>query len=130
MVSKRDILRIYRAERAKFAALCPDVLDVELVLVDRHFDPDAGDRDIAWFEQSDNSIYFVKRGLAKSLGHIVGILRHELGHAIDDRINEPGCERRADRLARKATGSPIRYTRDGLQHATHGVARRPGWLHQ
>ena len=138
-LTRAQVRKAYLAERERFAEFVPDVLGIELVFESRHYLDEVPaksrnggrtSRDLAWLELDDGHIHLFVGALDRSMGHIIGVLRHELGHAIDERIDEPGCERRADRLAALVTGSPIRYTREGLQHATHGIPRRPGWLHQ
>ena len=105
---------------------------MRLVLTARHHLPakDRTPRDLAWYMPSTRTVYLFEAALRRSPGHLRGLIRHELGHAADLRLDAPGCERRADRLALRATGAPIRYTAEGLQHATHGVPWRPSWLHQ
>jgi hypothetical protein len=131
MIPESTVQRMYATERAKFARLFPWVQNVRLVFLDRHFMENERPRDIAWYERGERAIFVARKALReRSLNCIKGILRHELGHAADTRLDAPGCERRADRLAEVATGEPILYTEEGLQHATLGVPYRPDWLHQ
>lgn len=130
--TERQLGRIWAAESRAFAAAFPHTAAVRLALTSRHHLPAAErtPRDLAWYMPAERTIYLFTAALQRSPGHIRGLLRHELGHAADKRLDAPGCERRADRLAARATGAPIRYTAEGLQHATHGTPRRPDWLHQ
>jgi hypothetical protein len=122
---------MFREERDRFALIFPSVADVRLVFITEHFDGSkARERDVAWFDLRDGDIYIVRRSLSRSLGCLRGVIRHELGHAADPDIEKAGCERRADRIAELVTGVPIRYTKEGIQHATHGEPYRPDWLHQ
>lgn len=121
---------IFREERALFQRRFPWVADVRLFLRRRHIEPNPSRRDLGWWNPADRTVNLLRSGLTRSEGQIRGILRHELGHAAD-RSDAPGHERRADDLAHKATGQPIRYTRrESLQHVTHGKPGRPRWLHQ
>lgn len=129
-LSERAVARMFEEERAVFSKTFPDVLRVGLAIIDRHFVDGERPRDVAWFDEQDNHIYLVRKSLSRSLNCLRGVIRHELGHAVDEHINEDGCERRADYLAELATGVPIRYTKEGLQHATRGEPYRPDWLHQ
>jgi hypothetical protein len=131
-MSPTTLRRIFLDERAKFAKTFPQTADCGLVLRARHFIPahKRKDRDFAWYDYDTQCVYIVRAALEQSEGCIRGIIRHELGHAVDDSPVRKGAERRADRLARRATGAPIRYTADGLQHATHGRPGRPAWLPQ
>ena len=40
------------------------------------------------------------------------------------------AERRADALALRATGVPVRYDDEGLQNSSRGSPVRPAWLHR
>ena len=74
--------------------------------------------------------------VAQSRDRVLGILRHELGHAIDNDRNTKAAtgvdwrayrpERRADELARVAFGAPIYYDADDVQTtAAHDADGRP-----
>jgi hypothetical protein len=131
MVTLAQIAAIYTAERAAFARTFPAVADVQLLIITEHYKPNRSRRDVAWYDSRDRSIYLVSNALReRSAACLTGVLRHELGHAADPRLDAPGCERRADRIALIATGQPILYTQEGIQHSTHGVPYRPDWLHQ
>jgi hypothetical protein len=130
MLKEDRVVRLYEEERDRFSALFPGVLDVDLVFDKVHFFDKPTPRDVAWYDSSDNCIHLVKAALSRSLACLRGVLRHELGHAVDVRLNEPGAEARADRIALFVTGHPILYTEEGIQHTTHGRPGRPKWLHQ
>lgn len=126
-MTEADAHRIFAEEQAAFARVYPSALSVRFCIRKRHFLPKPAERDYAWFEPATRWICLTRRGLALSEGHVRGILRHELGHAVDAQIDAPGAERRADRIAEVAGG--VRYLRD-LQHARRGVKLRPAHLHQ
>ena len=130
MLTKKRVLELFEEERDLFAKTFPDVDDVGLKIVARHFKKNPIRRDLAWYDTSDRCVYLVKSGLERSLACLRGVIRHELGHAADVKIKESGAEARADKLAFIATKHPILYTEEGLQHTTHGKEGRPKWLHQ
>lgn len=87
-------------------------------------------RDVAYTTCGRRQVVVVlRRLLAMPRAVVIGVIRHELGHAYDPYLGWPGGERRADRVAEAATGQPIHYNRQGLQTTGRG-ARRPAWLHQ
>jgi hypothetical protein len=129
-VTERELGKIWAQESATFRRAFPRTARVTLALADKHYLPHPRPRDLAWYAPNERRVYLTRAALRRDAGTVRGLLRHELGHASDGMIDEPGCERRADRLARVATGSPIRYTREGLQSTTRGTTGRPGWLHQ
>lgn len=130
MVTIPQIARIYREEREHFARTYPVVADVQLLIITDHYKANSRPRDVAWYDSRERSIYLLRHALGRSEACLRGVLRHELGHAADPRLDAPGCERRADRIAELATGKPILYTKEGIQHTTHGIPYRPDWLHQ
>ena len=123
--------RIFNQELRAFTVAFPSCAKVRLVIRARHFEPASKltDRDLAWFDDDAKTVCLLRKALKRSAGSIRGIIRHELGHACDPSW-EPGEEKRADDIAREVCGSPIRYTKDGVQHATHGNPKRPSELHQ
>lgn len=129
-LTDRQVKRMFREERAAFAEHFPQVAQVGLVITPKHYERDAIPRDVAWFDQTDGQIYLIRKALWRELDCLRGVIRHEFGHVADEHINEPGCERRADRIAYLVTGEPILYTTEGIQHTSRGVAYRPDWLHQ
>lgn len=121
---------LYRRLRARFARRYPTAAQVRLVIHARHYLERPSPRDLAWFDAADRTIN-VTRALLREPRHTVkGILVHELGHAVDPRLNAPGCERRADAIAQTVTGKPLRYDGRALQSTSVGKVGRPGHLHQ
>lgn len=128
--SARTINALFDAQAAPFAARYPRVNGVEFQLRATHYLGDKRKaRDFAWYWPDRHRICLVRDALDRlDRDAIVGILRHELGHAADDRIEAAGAEVRADRLAESVFGSPIYYSADGVQNACRGVAPRPAHL--
>jgi hypothetical protein len=76
-----------------------------------------------------------------------GIIRHELGHVVDEAVGSEELDQwalrrgielppphlgeiRADTIALAIWGEPIRYDKDSVQNVRHGVVKRPrslGW---
>jgi hypothetical protein len=130
MLSEQAVYRMFLEERDLFEETFPVVDDVELVFIDDHYFDNPIERDVAWYDINEHQIYLVRRALKRSINCLRGVIRHELGHVADDYIHEPGAEARADQLAYIATGEPILYTTEGIQHTTEGRPGRPKWLHQ
>jgi hypothetical protein len=124
--------RLFTAERATFRQAFPNMPSVRLVIRARHFLPasELTPRDLAWYDADRQTLCLMRSALARSRATIQGVIRHELGHAADERIDNPGSERRADALALQATGVPVRYDDEGLQNSSRGNPVRPGWLHR
>lgn len=123
---------LFAAERAMFRRVFPNMPPVRLTIRARHFLPVTllTPRDLAWYDADRQTLCLLRSALTHSRATIQGIIRHELGHAADERIDNPGSEHRADALALRATGVPVRYDDDGLQNAKRGAANRPEWLHR
>ena len=130
MPSESAVRKMFYDERNAFSETFPSVSYTELVFIDKHFFKDPIERDVAWYDIGEHKIYLVRKALSRSMDCLRGVIRHELGHAADDYIDDPGAEARADRLALEATGEPILYTEEGIQHTTEGRPGRPKWLHQ
>ena len=130
MPSEISVRKMFEYERSVFCGIFPEVCDTELRFVDNHYKVNPIARDVAWYDIGEDCVYLVRHALNRSVGCLRGVIRHELGHAADERINEPGAEARADQLAYIATGEPILYTEEGIQHTTEGRPGRPSWLHQ
>lgn len=88
-------------------------------------------RDVAWVSLDSSRVHFVRRA-AEELPYenLVALVRHELGHLIDEEPDRDGSERRADTYAEKAGGEPIRYDDSELQTIGPGALVRPDHLHQ
>lgn len=122
---------LFATELAAFATQYPRAKGCRLAIRAKHFLPNPEPRDLAWYDPDAHTVTLTRAALDRSNGCILGIIRHELGHAADPRVDvDRGCETRADRIALAVTGLPIRYTADGVQHATHGVVGRPSHLPQ
>lgn len=130
MPTEKEVKDMFKEEVETFIAVFPRVKGVRFVVEAKHYRDSPRKRDIAWYDTNEHSVHLIRAALSRSLDCLRGVIRHELGHVADARINSPGAERRADSLAEKATGKPILYTAEGLQHATRGEAYRPDWLHQ
>ena len=89
------------------------------------------------------SIVVSPKFLTASFGRQDGVLRHELGHAIDFTmpaeqleklakkhkiVLSSSQERKADDIAKMVWGSPLLYDQDLVQHTTIGVQPRPRHL--
>jgi len=79
-------------------------------------------------EDGEVRITFYKRLLSLPRENVLGVVRHELGHACDKDFDEPDCEQRADDVAEKFTGEKIRYDCDEIQTVGKGKYPRPGHL--
>ena len=83
-------------------------------------------------------IFVAPKVLRMNTGRQEGLLRHELGHAIEFYLEgdlphfmpglPPGVERRADAIAERMYGSPIYYDRDLIQTTSGGTRPRPTHL--
>lgn len=122
---------LFATELAAFAAKYPRAKGCQFAIRAKHFLPNPDPRDLAWYDPDAHTVTLTRAALDRSNGCILGIIRHELGHASDPKVEvDRGCERRADHIAEDVTGKPMRYTADGVQHATHGTVGRPEWLPQ
>lgn len=127
MTTEKEARRIFARELARCTDVFPEVRGTRLVLRERHYIKHPEDRDLAWHDADARTVFLMRRGLARSPACLRGVFRHELGHACDPDFG-PGGEARADRIARRVFGVPVRYTCDGVQHASHGAPTRPSWL--
>jgi hypothetical protein len=88
-------------------------------------------------------VRFSKKMLAATPDRQDGVMRHELGHVVDELIPKkhldmwaagrgvflpPTVERRADAIAAAIWGTPLRYDSLLVQSTTTGVAPRPEHL--
>lgn len=129
-ITSRRLGQIFEHERSVFARTFPWVENVWIEIWPEHFIDRPCARDLAWYDPSFLRVCVV-RGILRHPEHTVrGIIRHELGHAADVNLKDAGRERRADQLAKKATGRPILYDANGLQSSSRGKPGRPKWLHQ
>lgn len=119
-----------------------DFGDIGLVM-----DPVAGEGGARQFaycrvDGDDITIAFAPKAESLPRPNLVGLMAHELGHAIDFRYPEteivertglelaPGLERRADQIAEAVLGTQIRYDDGDVQCVGHGRAPRPAYLAQ
>ena len=89
-------------------------------------------RQFAWCEDTSPPRVTVAPKLeAQPAERIEGILRHELGHALDFAgglsrgIEDAAPERLADAIARRVFGSVIRYDPEDVQTTGPGITPRP-----
>jgi len=88
-------------------------------------------RDLAYAVEGPRArVVLLERALALPDANVVGLLLHELGHLFDPTPARAGAERRADRVARAATGLVVRYDQRDIQTTGRGRAPRPGYLHR
>lgn len=126
-MTRRAVRTLFLSERAQFARRFPRVAKVKLRIVAKHYLSRPNPRDFAWYDPETHDISITARLLTQDPDIIHGILRHELGHAADAHVDLPEAEARADLLALRATGEPIRYQND-LQHVRKGRVGRPRYL--
>lgn len=113
--------------RAKFAAKYPRAAKIRLFIVEKHFDPKAKFRDVAWYQPDVHAVYFLKRALRLSRNTLLGLSAHEIGHG----CRSDDCEQCADDTAEGTLGRKIRYDRKTLlQTMGPGVYPRPLTLHR
>ena len=111
-----------------FARKFPAAQSVEMRWHAEHFLARPTARDFAWYEPVHHTVNAVRNLIDQPDERVVGVLAHELGHAVDLHLHLPGAERRADRLARSVIGVPIRYDSDDIQNVKYGVCQRPAHL--
>lgn len=132
-MTHRELVAMFRRERAKFAKHYPDVAIAGLCMDSRRCSPRSPCRvrDVAWCSLDTGIITLVDRVLGLPRANIVALIRHELGHLADPTPNKPGAEARADRIAYEVTGQRIRYDGHDLQTTSpKGRKTRPKHLHQ
>lgn len=133
-MNKRDARQLFAGLRGAFAPLYPRVPAPRLVISDRRYtDPrHRAKRDLAYADCGGTRprVTLLARALRLPYENVVGLMLHELGHIYDDRVSEPGAERRADRIAKRATGFVIRYDKDFIQTIGRGKSPRPPHLHR
>lgn len=145
-MSPRAFRDLFAREVARFAAHYPFVDGATLILVDREVSPyGRAWRDVAWANWrmsplepgglDSARVNFLRRALALPRKNLIALIRHELGHLCDVRRSEPGpgAEARADRIAARVGGAPIRYDANDLQTISTAKgtrATRPAHLHQ
>lgn len=132
-MTKTEARAIFVKERARMARSFPWVASAKLLFVEGDC-PSGGScatRDFATTQTLTKEIRLATRALTLSKANVRGLLLHELGHASDLNVREPGAEQRADDLVEYATGSLVRYDRNFVQiMAKTGVYPRPLHLHR
>lgn len=129
-MTRQEAHRLFERLRAQFAAHRPELRTLRLVLRKRHFLRRPAPRDLAWYETSDGTVNLMEAALAGPAGRVEGLLAHELGHALDADATRPYAERRADALAKRVLGVPVRYDDGDVQNLHRGVTPRPARLHE
>ena len=120
--------KLFLRLREQFAAQDPRLHNLVLRLRRKHFLARPKPRDLAWYETSDGTVNLMLRALDGPSGRVEGLLAHELGHALDLDPSQPYAERRADTLAKRVLGTPVRYDQDDVQNLLRGVSPRPSRL--
>lgn len=129
VVTRRELVALFAAERARFAVRYPSVARASLAVIDARC-PTGRDRcaprDLAWCYPATGEVCVLARALLRSRASLVGLLRHELAHLARPDLDERG----ADALASRVGGQAVRYGADLVQtvasRALH--ARRPAHL--
>ena len=133
MIESR-FLRLYQRELHRFKSAFESSEDVDIKLVDRVCPKgtSCSDRDYGYctYGQGPLVITYVRRILLLPEAKILGLLRHELGHAFDPDIRHDGAEQRADDIAEWVTGERIRYDENDIQTVGRGKYPRPLYLHR
>ncbi len=132
MISDEEARRIFIRERNKFAEYFPGVSSADLILIDRKcsIDGHCRFRDLAYADQDDMVVGLLTRALKLSRENVIGLIRHELGHLSDERINYAWREQRADDIAEFVTGRTINYDERNIQTIGPGRYPRPRNLHR
>ena len=126
VISEREAKEIFVIVRRQFG-----IKDATLDLVDRMCpQPPCKHRDLADADLETHVIRMSKRVLTLGEGQFAGLLAHEFGHLADPTPGKPMMEKRADRIAYKTLGVPIRYDRCDVQTIGPGKLVRPSYLHQ
>ncbi len=132
-MTRTEARALFTRERARMAKSFPWVANAKLLFVEGAC-PGGGScakRDFATTQTLTREIRLATRALTLSNANVRGLLLHELGHAADLNVREPGAEQRADDLVEYATGSLVRYDRNSVQTmAKSGTYPRPGHLHR
>jgi hypothetical protein len=139
-VTPRQLADLFRAERRRFARHFPELAGAQLFLGARP--RRAPHRAFAFVENVSGlapRMVFYREALTLPRRNVLGLMRHELGHAAHFAtagyaITRPGAEQRADDIAEAVTGTPIRYETVGRARAVQSVGRgawpRPCYLHR
>lgn len=141
-MTEAELFALFLEERTRFARRYPGVAEASLEISELPCNRDrrrCAPRDVAecyWSSapgegrKHHQRVVIVRRALALPRDNVVAVIRHELGHLADARIDEPGAEKRADAIAVRVGGQPIRYDANDLQTVGPGRPDRPSHLHQ
>ena len=125
---RRSYERLFLIERDRFARTFPRVRDARLHWLVGCSTIACATRDFAYADQARNIVSISLRVLEYPDANFLGLILHELGHLADDRINEPGAEARADRLAEQASGLRVYYDALDIETVMPGIWPRPAHL--
>ena len=138
---------VYGVNISDFPALCAVWRD-ELNVAEKAFsgltkkiqvkvDSSAGlsGRAYGYFDPETNSVVLSPRLEVEPGERTRAIIRHELGHAVafiflPNDHNEMGQEAKADAIAQRIGGSPLKYDRWDVQTIGNGSNVRPSYLHR
>lgn len=129
----RELAKLFEHERARFARWYPSCARAWLSLIDEPCPlPPCAGRDYGAANLDTGEITFTRRVLLLPRENVVALLRHELGHIADPTPNARNAELRADRIAARVGGAPIRYDANMVQTIDPGAPfrRRPASLHR
>lgn len=130
-MTRTDFRHLFENERAAFLEEFPAMPFVGLRITEEACPhPPCEHRDFASYDVEDHVVTFTERVLSLPIENVVGLIRHELGHAADEKIDEFGAEQRADDLAERATGERIYYDPHDVQTIAPGRYPRPTYLHR
>lgn len=87
-------------------------------------------RNLAYADPDSLSVVMVRRALSLPKENVVGLIRHELGHLSDERIEQARREQRADDIAEYVTGGRVNYDSRNVQTIGRGQYPRPRNLHR
>jgi hypothetical protein len=123
---------IFVQERKLFARDFPRVARTEFVILAQSCSTKkCAFRDLAFAETGRTPrVSLLARALKLSISNVRGLIRHELGHVADERVDEPGREQRADDIAEWVSGRKIRYDARDVQTTGRGKYPRPRYLHR
>lgn len=124
-MTRTELQKLFHREKARFAAHAPWCSAAKLRVtggrcVSRGH---CAFRDLAYVDLDDEEITLHVRALTMSKANVVGLLRHELGHLADVRVEQRGSERRADLIAEFVSGEPVRYDARDVQTTGRGRSR-------
>jgi len=129
----RELATLFAGERARFARWYPVCAGAWLTLTDEPCPlPPCAGRDYGVANLETLEICFTFRVLTLPRANVVALVRHELAHLADPTPHARNAERRADRIAARVGGVPIRYDADRVQTIDPAAPYRvrPASLHR